>query len=105
MGNDWDVFDMHGTIYRILCYSCITSSYNSLFSVFNWSLSFLVLANFYVIIFNLSLASSSSFFCSVREEEPVVVELREDVAAAEDGGSEEMGCLELVVVRLEVNGG
>ena len=33
------------------------------------------------------------------------MELREDVAAAEDGGSEEMGCLELVVVRLEVNGG
>ena len=95
MGKDWDVLDMQGTICRILCCNYITSSYNSLFSVLSWSLSFLVLANFCVIIFNFSLVSSNSFFCSTSE---VVVEL--DVTAADAGGSEECACFELVVVRL-----
>ena len=102
MGKDCDVFDIHGTICLMLCCNCMTSSCNSLFSVLSWSRSFLVLANFWVIIFSFSFVSSSSFLASLR----VSVELLLlDVAAlcprAEDAEAAESvaGCL--VVAELD----
>ena len=64
IGNDCDVFEVQGTICRMLDCSWIISSWSSLLSVLSWSLSFLAVANFVVIIFNLSFVSLSSFYMS-----------------------------------------
>ena len=61
MGNDYEVFDVQGTICLMLCCSVMTSYCNSLFSVLSWSRSFLVLANFCVMTRNFSLLSANSF--------------------------------------------